>query len=183
MDRSQPNTAMDPLHPSFAPQQMGDSHQQRVPLLQNQSQTSERPPPPNTPNVRMIALEEHEEIVRQMKDAHSTSVKRLEQEIERLKSLLKQTKEAKKAPSSLKRTPSELEEKRHQDGSHKRPRKEDEATKFDVKWLERYNELKKFREAHGHSNIPHNDPTFKELHKWYIALSHIRRNIEILSGC
>lgn len=177
MDRSQPNTAMDPLHPSFAPQQLGDSHHQVVPPIQNQSQTSERPPPsqlphgfhpPNTPNVRMIALEEHEEIVRQMKDAHSASVKRLEHEIERLKSLLKQTKDAKKASSSLKRTPSELEEKRHPDGSRKRPRKEDEATTFDVKWSERYNELKKIREAHGHSNIPHNDPTFKELHKWYM---------------
>ncbi|KAG7357107.1 helicase domain protein [Nitzschia inconspicua] len=117
-------------------------------------------------NVRMIALEEHEEIVRRMKEGHDATIKRLEHEIERLKAMLKKNDKIGNNNNNRAGIKRKIQDKDHIPSRRKRLRKETATSKHSAKWLTRYNELKTFHEAQGHCNVPNTDDSFKELLKW-----------------
>lgn len=145
---------------------MLENHEQQPAIPPLQSPTTQPLPTTGTgPGVRMIALEEHEEIIKRMTDEHDVVVKRLEGEIDRLKALLRNNSTNANGGPNKQKNEDKLQRVDAR-GNNKRMRTQSTTNKHDAKWQVRYDELKTFQETHGHCNVLQNDESFKELRKW-----------------
>jgi hypothetical protein len=114
----------------------------------------------------MISIAKHEQEIKILRAAHEDTVRRLNAEIESLKKTVRCAKESEQ--ETKRKTQQELKEalksknKRQRSSNMNAP----PSNKHDIKWIERYEELKAFVELHGHANVSKTEGQYRDLWQW-----------------
>jgi hypothetical protein len=126
----------------------------------------------------MISVEEHESIIKRISNHYESTISRLTNDISKYKSTISNLKETQK--QIKRRAQDDIRDVMKQykgSGSGKRPKNTTPInnnassstlvppqTKHDIKWYNRYEELKSYKDKHGHCNV---DPKeSKDLWQW-----------------
>ena len=169
-----------PLQPATAATNTNDGNtiqQQQLQLQLHPSATTAT----TTRRQQMISIEEHESIIKRISNHFESTISRLTNDITKYKSTISSLKETKKkikrkAQDDIRDVMKQYKGsnsagsvgKRHKNNTTTTTKNAYAAattqTKHDIKWYNRYEELKSFKEKHGHCNV---DPKqSKDLWQW-----------------
>ena len=114
----------------------------------------------------MISMAKHEHEMKRLRDAHEQTVRRLNAEIADLKRKVKTAKESER--ETKRKAHDELKEALKGRNKRQRHGVMDDASsnKHDIKWREKYEELKAFVEVHGHANVSKSEEQYRGLWQW-----------------
>ena len=114
----------------------------------------------------MISLAQHQHEIKVLRAAHEQTVKRLNTEIVDLKRKLKLAKETER--ETKRKSQEQIKEALKGRNKVQRRGVMDIASsnKHDIKWRERYEELKAFVEVYGHANVSKSEERYRNLWQW-----------------